>query len=145
MKSSLSLVTVMWLCGNLVACLDFTPIDHISKSNAGEPLEDAALLEDGAPNDSVVDVVQGNQCLACASSDDDAGGCQTPYAACQALPACQSTIVCVAAGCFAGADITSCLASCEADAGTSTPGAPATVALGSLLQCMVIKCQAKCL
>jgi hypothetical protein len=141
MKSYLAVMIVVSLCGTFVACLDFTPIDSLPpKPNGGAP------LDDGAPNDGAMDVDSGNRCLACAGDDDDGGGCHTTFAACQALPACQSTILCVAAGCLApGADITGCLAGCEADAGTSTPGTPATVALGALLQCMIAKCQASCL
>jgi hypothetical protein len=132
MKSSLAILVVTSVCATFVACRDFTPIDRLASDN------------DAGTSDVVADVAAGSRCLSCARGDDAGGGCSTTYAACQAIPECQKTIACVAAECLApGTDIASCLAACEADAGTSTPGAAST-AFGALLQCMVVKCQVSC-
>ncbi|HZU81981.1 MAG TPA: hypothetical protein VE987_03645 [Polyangiaceae bacterium] len=111
------------------ACLDYTPLGVSAPTDGGAEAGTAV-----------------SACIACASGEDDAGGCAAEYAQCNALGACRSTIDCVIAQCFdPNANIGPCLAGCEADGGVTASTGPASNAFAAFLQCMSTSCEAACL
>jgi hypothetical protein len=122
------------------ACLDFTPITSFGATPdaaAASPLD--ASSDTGARS-------QANKCLTCAAGTGDGGGCPQEFAACEAFEACKTAATCATGECLTSfANITQCLAGCEADAGVSDPSSPANPPFSALLSCMSTHCQTACL